>query len=395
MNICIIGTNIPPVLGGLETYTYELARQLVKKKHHVCLVGYRTFKDSPLYEKKDDINIYRIPNFPIIGNKLYFLSAFFFIKKLHKIFNFNVVHAQTAAPAGFIGYLINQKYKVPYIITSHGYDLIVRGKQFFVKPFIKCAFNHVHKVIGVSREMSKLSVDEGSSQHKTITLANPVDTDLFSPSFSGIRDKLGIADNAVLILALRRLHPKTGVQYIVQLAPEILKEYPRTHFLVVGSGPIQNYLMESVKKAGIDNSFSFIGGIPNNQVVEYVRGCDFGVFPSLAEATSIACLEIMSCAKPVIVSNVGGLPEIVTHEKTGIIVDFKRSESIYEDYGLPDEVIQNLKNGIKFLIENKSLREQFGYNAREYVKNNFSWKIYIEKILNIYEEAQSGLKNEF
>ena len=387
MNICIIGTCIPPVLGGLEIYTWELARHLVNKGHKVCLIGYQTFKDSPEYEQKDGIEIYRVPNLPFIGNKLYFILAYFLAKKLHKKFKFDLVHAQTAAPAGFVGSLLKRKYNIPFIITSHGFELIVRGRQFFVKPFIRDAFKHASKVIGVSKEMSELSIGSGADTAKTVTIANAVDTDLFSPAMSNIRDKLSIPQDYVLIMTLRRLVPKTGVQYVIKIAPDIIKEFPQTHFLIIGTGPLENEMKEFVMKNGMEKNFTFTGGIPNHEIPDYIRASDFSVFPSLAEATSIACQEIMACGKPVVVSNVGGLPEIVTHEKTGIIVDFKRLDSTYEDYGLSDEVVNNLKEGIRTLVGNKKLREELGCNAREFVVNNYSWAIYLQKMSDIYDEA--------
>ena len=398
MKICIIGTAIPPVTGGLETYTHELARHLILSGHEVCLIGYQTFPNTPLYEKKDDIHIYRVPNVFLLKNKAYFIFAYNLIKKLHKKFNFDIIHAQTAAPAGFTGALLKCKYKLPLVITSHGFELIVRGEQWWVQPFIKFAFKHADKIIGVSEEMSELSIQNGADKLKTVTMANAVDTALFTPNplnpslqkgeIGGfnIRQKLGIPSDKIVILALRRLVPKTGVQYLIKIAPDIIKMYPDVYFLIVGTGQLENELTETVNKLGMEKNIIFTGTVPNHDVPDYIRAADFSVFPSFAEATSIACLEVMSCEKPVVVSNVGGLPEIVKHEKTGLIVDFKKTNSTYNDYGLPDEVIDSLKCSIIRLIKDENLRKKLGENARNFVINNYSWDIYLRKILKIYTE---------
>lgn len=386
MQICIIGTAIPPVTGGLETYTYELARHLTISGHTVCLIGYQTFKETPLYEKKDNIHIYRVPNIIWAGNKLYFIFAYQLLKKLHKSFDFDLIHAQTAAPAGFVGALLHCKYKIPLVITSHGFELIVRAQQWWVKPFMKFAFKHAFKIIGVSNEMSDLSIQNGADKLKTVTIPNAVDTEMFKPlPFDiNIRQKLNIPCDKIVILALRRLVAKTGIQYLIKTAPDIIKQYPDVFFLILGTGLLEHELKETVDKSGLEKNVIFTGAIPNYNVPDYIRACNFSVFPSLAEATSIACLEIMACEKPVVVSNVGGLPEIVQHEKTGIIVDFKRIDSTYDDYGLPDEVVENLKMGIMRLIKDKNLRKQLGQNARDFVVKNYSWDIYLEKLFKIY-----------
>jgi len=387
MNICIIGSSIPPDTGGVQVYTYELASSLAKAGNNVYLFGYRTKKNYLSYEEKDGIKIVRISNIPGIGNKLYFLTAYLSIKQLHKKVHFDIIHAQSALPSGLIALFMKEKFGIPYILTSHGFDIIVRSKQIFLRSLIRKALLNAYRVIGVSNEMRDLSIKAGAEKSRTLSLPNAVDTDLFAPAEFNNRSSLGLPGDSLVILALRRLVPKTGIQYLIRIAPSLIRKYPKVHFLIIGNGPLQQEFISTVAGQGLSANFSFLGDIPNHEIPAYINVSDISVFPSLAEATSIACLEVMSCAKAVVASNVGGLPEIIKDRQTGLLVDFERTDSTYEDYGLSDNVINNLEQAISDLLNDKKLRVTLGNNARQYIINNFSWKLYCSNLLHIYNQA--------
>lgn len=138
---------------------------------------------------------------------------------------------------------------------------------------------------------------------------------------------------------------------------------------------------------GIKDKFIFAGSVDQKDVPSYIAASDFAVFPSLAEATSIAALEVMACGKPVISSSVGGLPEIIENGKNGLLVDFDTKESLYHDYGLSEASLKNLENAIVKLAGSEKLRKEMGGNAGKIVKNKFSWDSYSEKVVSIYNSS--------
>jgi glycosyltransferase involved in cell wall biosynthesis len=178
--------------------------------------------------------------------------------------------------------------------------------------------------------------------------------------------------------------PKTGVQYLIEAARKVIVYYDKVKFLIIGDGPLRSELESKVRISKLEKYFIFKGTIPNTEVQRYINIADFSVFPSLAEATSIAALEVMSCGKPVVSSNVGGLPEIIKNEYNGILVDFIKTDSDYSDYGLSKEVIDKLADAIIYMLKEDEKRIEMGQNARNFVVNNNSWESYVNKILEVY-----------
>lgn len=393
MNICIIGTTIPPVMGGLEVHVWELAKHLAKEEHNVHLIGYQNFQSQnfPKYEEKENVHIYRVINksLPFVGYTTYYFSAAKKVLQLHKQNNFDIIHAHQAHPAGVAGAIVSYLKNIPLVITSHGAEILVSGKKLRYKPLLKFALKRASKVIGVSQELVGESIKCGARHEKTILLSNVVDIERFNPTIDGsqIRKRYNIPKGCVVVLSLRRLVPKTGVQYIIEAAKDVIKRYKNIKFLIVGDGILKERLIERTKELDIDDYFIFTGTIFNDEVPPYIAASDFSVFPSLAEATSIACLEVMACGKTVIVSNVGGLPEIVKDGYNGLIVNFEKTSSTYDDYGLTEEVINNLTKTIFKVISDKSLREDMGKNARNLTEEKHSWKNYTKRILEVYKGA--------
>ena len=392
MNICVIGTTLPPCMGGLEIHVWEMAHYLAEEGNKVQLIGYDRFREFT-FDKEEylkTLHVYRTKNtyvFP--GYTSYLYSAFKKISELHKSNKIDIIHAHQAYPAGAIAFFMKKKFNIPYIITSHGQVLIDTAKDIRFRPLINLALKNASTVIGVSHELAELSIKYGALKNKTIVKPNAVYVKRFNPEVSGdrVRKKYSIPSDAPVVLTLRRLVPKTGVQYVVDGASQIIKNNSAVRFLIVGEGPLKSSLEAKVKSLGVEKNFIFTGSIPNDQVQDYIAASDMSVLASLAEATSIACLEVMACGKPVVVSSVGGLPEIVTNNKNGIIVPFPIEKSTYIDYGLPKETVQALTDAIITLINDKALRAQMGADAAKTVQENFSWKFYIKSLMNLYDEV--------
>lgn len=158
-----------------------------------------------------------------------------------------------------------------------------------------------------------------------------------------------------------------GQYYLIEAAKLIQKEYPDIHFIFLGRGKDEkNYKEQSL---GLSN-ITFEGFVDN--VGDYIACFDLFVFPSLNEGLGSILLDVMQAKVPIIATNVGGIPDIIEDEKTGLLIQPKQSLAIYE--------------AIKKLYLDKELRESFSYEASKKI-DTFSKKEMAKKYEKLYKEA--------
>jgi glycosyltransferase involved in cell wall biosynthesis len=236
-------------------------------------------------------------------------------------------------------------------------------------------------VIGPSDELVATARAFGVPAEHSIFLPNGVDSEKFSPAVKGIiREKFGLAAATQIVLCPRRLVPKNGVNYLIQSVPKILQAYPETVFVIVGEGPERASLETQAAELKIQDRVIFAGGISNDEINEYYADADLVVLPSLKEATSISALEAMSCAKPVVASNVGGLPYLVNDGVTGLRVS-------PADAGA-------LARAISDLLGSPDRRITMGLAARARVLEELTWDHIARRTEEFYSRVINQPRNE-
>jgi len=309
------------------------------------------------------------------------------ILRLHRESPFDIVHAHRVNAAGLAAAIASRVSGAPVIITAHGSDVLIYGKKMWARPALRFALRRARFTIAVSRELADACMDLGSSPDQLAVWANAVDTERFRSRErnDSLRQKIGFRKSDIVILCLRRLVAKTGVQYLIEAATSVAATIKNVKYLIIGAGPLLNSLEQRASEIGLRDHFVFLGAIPNEVVPDYIAACDIAVFPSLTEATSIACLEVMASGKPVVVSNVGGLPEIVIDGETGLVVDFGLAEGTrYADPGLSETVVEALAYSIIRLARDPALRARIGKAAAQSVQAQWSWQKYSERLEQLY-----------
>ena len=130
-------------------------------------------------------------------------------------------------------------------------------------------------------------------------------------------------------------------------------------------------------KMGLDDVV-FTGKVPHEDIADYHNTIDIAVYVSLFESFGVSVLESSACEKPVIVSNIGGLAEIIENNKTGLIVESRN--------------IQQTANAIERLVLDKALGETLGRNGRKNVIEKYNWENNLEQVITIYNEVLSERK---
>ena len=146
----------------------------------------------------------------------------------------------------------------------------------------------------------------------------------------------------------------------------------KLRLLIVGDGALTMQLRNQVELAGLSNVSRIVGAVPHAQVKQYINEIDLFVVSSRIESFGVSVVEAAACERACIVSNVGGLPEVVLNEKTGLIVE--------------SEVPQAFADALEYLIFNRDVAIEMGKNARIYAlekyAENLTMKIMVEMLNN-------------
>lgn len=175
--------------------------------------------------------------------------------------------------------------------------------------------------IAVARPHAQyLAEHEGCPAHKVRVIVNGVDAERFRPlpPSPALRDALGLPADGPVAAIVAALRPEKNHPLFLQAAAAVLAQIPQARFLVVGDGPQRDLLVEIARGLGIAQSVRFLG--TRSDIPEILALCDVFVLSSQMEANPVSILEAAACAKPVVATRVGSVPETVHDGKTGYLV---------------------------------------------------------------------------
>ena len=221
--------------------------------------------------------------------------------------------------------------------------------------FVTCSYwakHELEKEIGQANEVK--------------VIYNGVDTDVFQPAPPLDLKIDGYTDHGLVRFGtVGRLSHGKGTDLLIDVASEFKG---KAEFFAVG--PLDPKLSEMISKKGKPDNFHFWGSFPNQALPSFYNFIDCFVLPSLSETFPITTLEAMSCAKPVIVSAVGGIPEQIDHERNGMLV-------------LPGDKA-SLIGALKNIIENKDTIVSMGKYGRSKILEKFSMEILYKELKKLY-----------
>ncbi len=386
-----------PVWGGVGTYIIELIRSLPRniEVHVVTPVreGFgaektTTFGSNLSEYLKRDIHL----NFICKASDTFAYNAKFqyacskYVPKLLKEEHIDLIHSHTAHMPDL---LLRLNKRVPTVTTVHTtiqgqregtrnsgmnfWDWEFSEKMTLLSyPFLRLAeyvyFLKDSFYITPSNWMRNHMRKKYSSlnSREIFVIPHGVDTELFSPS-----DRKKGQDERV-VLFVGRLIALKGIQYLTRSMPSILKEHPGTLFIFIGSGNINACIKELENLKVPKDNYLFLGYKDRASLPKYYRNADLLVLPSLQENFPFTLLEAMACGVPSIVSDVGGSSEIVENNVNGLLI--KRGS------------VKDIADAVIYLLDNPSVLEKVGREARKTVEQRFSSNIMALNTSSVYEQ---------
>lgn len=184
------------------------------------------------------------------------------------------------------------------------------------------------RLISVSNAVKNVLVESGIPEDHITTVYNYVDAEKFRPQEPPpqLRHSLQIPQGAAVVGTVGRLHHSKGIEDLIRAVPLVAEKHPEVRFLLVGSRSDQ--WQPLVRELSAQQYCLFPGRVSN--VPDYLGLMDVAVFPTRREAFGLSILEAMATGRVVVASEVGGVPEIVTHERSGLLVEPRRPDRLAE-----------------------------------------------------------------
>lgn len=365
MNICFFNLTAGFKRGGLETYCWEVGHALAQRGHRVTVVG-----GEGGAARHDDVELVGFPykdreSFPNFGTRFRKLMERMSLSReaypylLGRNFDAVVVNKPFDFPA--LWRLRRAGWSGVSVFRSGGGDFFL-GDRYFAKAID----------LWLSTSRYNAGEVEAHFRRPLQVVPNGVDAQRFRPSAdrAGLRARLALPPESFLIASCGRLIGLKGLSVVIQALPAL----PAAHFVIIGDGPERSRLEALARELGVGERVRFAGGQPHHALPEWLAAADLFVQPTIGEeAFGISVVEAMACGLPVLVSDRGGLPEVVEDGQVGRIL-------------APGDVAV-WTDAIAAALADASLRRRWGAAARERAVGRFSWAANAERLEGLIMKA--------
>jgi glycosyltransferase involved in cell wall biosynthesis len=359
MKICFLA-------GASSIHTVRWVNAMAERGHDVHLITMH----RPDKDKVDNrVDVYFLPLNPPMG---YYLNVFK-VRKLLKQIKPDILNTHYASGYGTLSRLVNFKPTLLSVWGSDVFDFPYRNKinEKILRKNLKAA-TQIASTSFAMKEQTERFVSPNLSIEVT---PFGVDMNLFKPNQKNRKEK-----DTITIGVVKRLEEVYGIEYLIRATAVLIKKLKKNQMdeisekirlLIVGKGSLLDKLQNIAHDFGISHITTFVGAVSNAKVPEYLNKMDIFCVPSLQESFGVAAVEASACELPVIVSNVGGLPEVVKDGETGFIVEPKN--------------IQQVADRLYDLVIDPELRMRLGKNGRNFVNSFYNWKENVERMETVYK----------
>lgn len=323
----LIATGIyPPSIGGPATYSKLLFDELPKRGIEVKILSF------------DEVR-----KFPKILRHIIYL-----FKVLFRSRDCDLIYLQDPASVGLPGLIASkivrkkiflkivgdyaweqgvQRFGVTdsldvFCRKGRGYGLGVWLLKFIQRNVAKFS----DTIIVPSEYLKRVVVAWGVNEEKIMVIHNSFDANLETVNRNSSHHKIELSKK--VILSAGRLVPWKGFETLIVLMPEILEKVPDASLVIAGDGPDYERLLNLIKEKGLEDHINLTGQLSHDVLLSYIRASTVFVLNTSYEGLSHQLLEVMACGVPVITTNVGGNPEVITNGKDGVLVSYNNKDEL-------------------------------------------------------------------
>ncbi len=377
------------MVGGLGQHVYDISRFLVLQGVEVHIITPRV-KGYPDHENNAGVSIHRV-GYPTNEANLDNFKCWTFtfnseaireaVRLNSKVGGFQLIHAHDWLVA-YAGRAVSKIFELPLVTTIHATE---HGRNLGLHNSGQLQINEIENNLALEADQiiccSQYMQDEicslfGVHRDMVKIIPNGVDPDQFKALPE--KPRLEITPQDIAIVFMGRLVPEKGVWQLINCMPQVLERIADAKLYIGGRGPQKAILEERVAELGLEEQIIFAGFLKEKDRNYVYNRASLAVFPSLYEPFGIVALEAMATRTPVVVSDIGGLSEIVKDQITGLKVPAGNESALAE--------------AIIKVLEDQNLAEQMMQNAWEEVNQVYSWDAIALTTRTVYENVLAGTK---
>jgi len=396
LNVMFLTWEFPPrIIGGISPHVFYLSKSLAENgvKVHVVTCD---FPGAPAHETLDGVEVYRVDSYrnpsPDFATWVYLMNlnmqkeAATITARLPEKIDVFHAHDWLVATAG-IG--LKHVFRKPLLVTMHSTEIGRRdglhtSAEKMIAETEAWLTYEAWKVICCSQYMvSHVKWAFGLPDDKLVMVPNGVNLQVYENirkhDLENFRKDFGLPEEK-LVLFVGRLVYEKGAHVLVNAIPKILDKV-NAKFVIVGSGYMKEQLSAIVKSMGLERKVLFTGFLDEDSLLKLQCSADVSVVPSLFEPFGIVALEAMAAKSPVVVSDTGGLSEIVEHDLTGVKV-------------YPNNV-DSLAWGVTKVLSDETYSNRLRVNAFRRIQENYDWGKIAQQTVRIYEGVLGEYSKSF
>jgi len=363
-----IGIVCYPTYGGSGVVATELGLGLAKRGHEVHFITYKRPARLSAFHENVVFHEVSTQDYPLFDYTPYDTSLASKLVDVVKFEDLDLLHVHYAIPHAAVAYmakkiLLTQGKYIPVVTTLHGTDITLVGNDNSFAPVVAFSINKSDGVTAVSESLKQQTYDYFDIHNDIRVINNFIDFDRFRRSNKEHFKKAIAPEGERILVHVSNFRKVKRVDDVLKVFERVYHEMP-SKLLFIGDGPERHNMEELCRKMKLCHETRFLG--KQDAVEELLAIADLFIMPSASESFGLAALEAMACEVPVISSNVGGLPEVNIHGKTGYLSEL-------------GDVKDMAANAIR-VLKDENMLKQFRENALEHAR-----RFDISKILPQYE----------
>ncbi|NOZ06113.1 MAG: glycosyltransferase family 4 protein [Chloroflexi bacterium] len=289
--------------------------------------------------------------------------------------HYDVLHVHWPLPTALFGLAARRRNGMRLVASFHGAELMLARRYPGLQPVLKRLTRDFDAISANSAFTARL-VREITGKEAVVIPYGSTIGEHDSPS---TETAPVTKDKPATILFVGRLIERKGVPYLIEAMAHLNRQTPAATLNIVGTGSEQAALEQMATERGIRDDIRFLGRVSSQELAHLYATCDAFALPSIVdrhgdtEGLGVVLLEAMSHGRPVVATNVGGIPDIVKHESTGLLV--------------PEKDAPALARALNRLLTDEELAERLGQAGQDYTRAHFTWSSIVDRIIELYGGA--------